>query len=66
MPVSKHKRKGKVKNRDGSWREGNGNANLRRAINKRLADQSSQEVMGMMADMIHASDRRRQADVRSI
>lgn len=55
MPVSKHKRKGKVKGQTG-----NGKAAQLRAINKRLKFQADQEVMGMMADMVQASDARRQ------
>ena len=65
MPVSKHKRKGKVKGQMGK-----GKAAQFQAINKRLAAQNNRdvtgEIMGMMADMIHASDMRKQADVRSI
>ena len=61
MPVSKHKRKGKVKGQTG-----NGKAAQLLAINKRLKFQADQEVMGMMVDMVQASDRRKQADVRSI
>lgn len=61
MPVSKHKRKGKVKGQTGK-----GKAAQLRAVNKRLAAQTQQEIMGMMADMVHASDRRKQVDVRSI
>ena len=62
MPVSKHKRKGKV-----NGQVGKDKAAQLLAINKRrLAEQSEQEFMGMMVDIVQASDRRKQADVRSI
>ena len=62
MPVSKHKRKGKV-----NGQVGKDKAAQLLAINKRrLAEQSEQEFMGMMVDIVQASDRRKQVDVRSI
>ena len=54
MPVSKHKRKGKVKGQTGK-----GKAAQFRAINGRMKSETDNEIMGMMADMIHASDRRK-------
>ena len=63
MPVSKHKRKGKVEGQSTV----KGKAAQLLAINKRrLAEQAEQEFMGMMVDIVQASDRRKQADVRSI
>ena len=62
MPVSKHKRKGKV-----NGQVGKDKAAQLLAINKRrLAEQAEQEFMGMMVDIVQASDRRKQVDVRSI
>ena len=52
MPVSKHKRKGKVKDRYGRWHEGKGNSKLRRAINQRLNPQPLELQMDALAQMI--------------